>query len=274
MNLITALLFISCAPKTQKNYDLFEIIENDSTAASLEEFDRKVEVFGLYVYAESGVSDEKLLHVSSIWAELLDNDEDGNVDDEALLAELQAQEALMPIFNREGSRAEEALMDNYDGNGISAVLYDKEVDPDNIGVWPHDASVEELLHTINHVGHVAIYPEAFAIEPSSSLLSEALDEARGGQFEEVPSEYPSDSWFHYDDETCDYGCMAIEYLYWSIATHMGLINDDDVCEGISNEWELCTPEDLEETDVKIHSLITDSQYLLPQNAPDGEYLPN
>ena len=268
------LLFLfACASKSQKNYDAFNIVAHTSTVPAFEKFDRQVEVFELYVYAESGVSDDKLLHVSSIFAELLDNDENGSVDDELLLEELQAQEAFMPIFKREGSRAEDALMDHYDGQGISAVLYDGEVDPSNIGVWPYDASVEELLHTLNHVGHVAVYPEAFSIEPNSSLLSEALDEARGGQFETVPAEYPSNSWFHYDDETCDYGCMAIEYLYWSIATHMGFLEDPDICEGIYNEWELCTPAELEERDIKIHSLITNPEYLLPQNPPDGEYRP-
>ena len=76
-----------------------------------------------------------------------------------------------------------------------------------------------------------------------------------------------------DDETCDYGCMAIEYLYWSIATHMGFLEDPDICEGIYNEWELCTPTELEARDVKIHSLITNPEYLLPQTPPDGEYRP-
>jgi len=49
-----------------------------------------------------------------------------------------------------------------------------------VGHWGSDASVEEIMHTINHVGHLEIYPEAFGLEPDSSLLTEAMDIARGG----------------------------------------------------------------------------------------------
>lgn len=91
----------------------------------------------------------------------------------------------MGIFESESS--DEKFFDNYDGHGTSAVLYKNEMDYSNgVGHWGSDATVEEIMHTINAVGHVAIYPEAFAFEPDSSLLTEAMDIARGGQFLEVP----------------------------------------------------------------------------------------
>ena len=44
-------------------------------------------------------------------------------------------------------------------------------------------------NALTEVGHVHLYPDAFGLEPNSSLLSDAMDEARGGQFVEHPGEY-------------------------------------------------------------------------------------
>ena len=78
--------------------------------------------------------------------------------------------------------------------------------------------MEEVVHVINAIGHTNIYPSAFSVEPNSSLLTTAMDVARGGQFIQHPNNYPPEAWYHYDDYTCDYECMAIEYLYWCIVT--------------------------------------------------------
>jgi hypothetical protein len=129
------------------------------------------------------------------------------------------------------------------------------------------------VHVINVVGHTNIYPSAFSVQPNSSLLTEAMDVARGGQFIQHPGTYPEEAWYHYDDYTCDYECMAIEYLYWCIVTDMGILSDDQTCSGIANEWEPCTPELFEEMDTLMFSLINNSNYLLPQLAPDGNYCP-
>ena len=89
----------------------------------------------------------------------------------------------------------------------------------------------------------------------------------------IPEEQPEDAWYHYDDETCDYECMAIEYLYWAIVTMMGILNDSSTARGIANEWELYSPELLESKDARVHALITDAAYGIPLLAPDGNYCP-
>jgi len=71
-------------------------------------------------------------------------------------------------------------------------------------------------------------------------LAQAMDIARGGHFEEVPDSYPSGAWFIYGDETCDYECMMIEYLYWGIGTYLGYFDDDEICDDLSNEWKICS----------------------------------
>ena len=54
---------------------------------------------------------------------------------------------------------------------------------------------------------------------------------------------------------------------------MGILNDVTTCNGIANEWEPCTPELFEETDLMMHALINNSEFKLPQLAPDGNYCP-
>jgi hypothetical protein len=247
----------------------------NSNDPALAEFTKYVNVLDCFdIYAEGSISDEKVLHAAAIAAELLDNDENETVDDPLLKSQLQSNGALIPIFSQEGSNAENTFFTLYNGNGAAAVLYNNEMDPAQPGHWGSDASVEEVMHVINAVGHTNVYPSAFSIGVGSSLMTNAMDVARGGQFLTIPNPYPSEAWYHYDDQTCDYECMAIEYMYWSIVSWMGILNDPATCNGIANEWEPCSPALFQSTDVLMYNLITDPQYLLPQLAPDGNYCPN
>ena len=258
-----------------QNNVCFEIEPNPyPNSAYLGCFSKYIKVLDCFeIYAQSGVQDEKVLHVAAVAAELLDNDEDGIVDDPLLYSKLAEENALMPIFTYDGNSCMDDFEDHYNGDGVSAVLFRNEIDPNNPGHWGDDATVEEVVHTINHVGHVSLYPSYFNINPNSSVMSDAMDVARGGQFLNVPSNYPEEAWYHYDDWTCDYQCMAIEYMYWCIVTNMGILDDPQTCSGIANEWEPCTPELFQNTDVTMFNLITNPIHKLPQNAPDGNYCP-
>ena len=254
-----------------------EILPNPNTSSpAFQEFDRFIEVLGvLQFYAEPGVSDAQLLHAASIGAELLDNNEDGLIDDDALGEQLSNVNATMPLFLEEGSPAEEAMMDNFDDTFcVHAVLYSDEIAPDSPLDWFSEACLEEILHTINGCGHTELYPAIFALWPAgASQLAQAMDLARGGQFLGIPGSYPDEAWFHYSDVTCDYECMAIEYLYWALASNMGVLNTPEICEAIAEEWDLCSPELLASTDLMIYSIITNPLNKLPQLAPDGVYCP-
>ena len=244
-------------------------------------FSKYINVFDcIHIYAESSISDEKVLHAASIAAELLDNDEDGVIDDDNVKNELLSKYTILPLFAYEGSNAEDVLFDSFDDlmdeNNFcaGAVLYNNEIDPSSPGFWGYDASVEEVLHTINSCSHIEIYPDVFGLEPNSSQMSDAMDVARGGQFLTIPNNYPEEGWYHYDDWTCDYQCMAMEYLYWCIVTNMGLLDNNMICSGIYDEWELCTAEEFEAIDVLMHAVITNPAYKIPQLAPDGNYCSN
>jgi len=258
-----------------QNEVCFDVLDNPyPNDPALSSFTKYINVLDcIDIYAESQISDSKILHAAAIAAELLDNNEDGIVDDPAVEYYLRNLNTMMPIFNSEWSSGQDNVFDYYDGC-ISAALYRNEIDPSQPGHWGDDASVEEILHTINACGQLEVYPEAFGLDPNSSLMSDAMDIARGGQFLSVPNNYPEEAWYHYDDWTCDYQCMAIEYLYWCIVTDMGILNDTQTCNGIANEWEPCTPALFESTDIAMYSIVNDSQYKLPQLAPDGNYCPS
>jgi len=228
----------------------------------------------IHIYAESNISDEKVLHVASVAAELLDNNEDGTVDDLLIEASLTELNTIMPVFQSENGNSIDTFFDNLGDDGCTgAVLFRNEIDPNQPGHWGSDATVEEVLHTINSCGHVEVYPSLYALEPNSSYLTAAMDIARGGQFITMPNSYPDEAWYHYDDWTCEYDCMAMEYLYWCIVTYMGILSDAQTCAGISNEWEPCTPELFESTDTLMFNLVNDTENMLPQLAPDGNYCP-
>jgi hypothetical protein len=238
-------------------------------------FSKYVNVLGcIHIYAESNISDEKVLHVASVAAELLDNNEDGTVDDPLIEASLTELNTIMPVFQSENGNSIDTFFDNLGDDGCTgAVLFRNEIDPNQPGHWGSDATVEEVLHTINSCGHVEVYPSLYALEPNSSYLTGAMDIARGGQFITMPNSYPDEAWYHYDDWTCEYDCMAMEYLYWCIVTYMGILSDAQTCAGISNEWEPCTPELFESTDTLMFNLVNDTENMLPQLAPDGNYCP-
>ncbi len=54
------------------------------------DFNRKVVVFGIDIYAVAQVEDSKLLHAANIMAQYLDNDEDGNPDNQAVVDRMQS----------------------------------------------------------------------------------------------------------------------------------------------------------------------------------------
>jgi hypothetical protein len=276
MKKVLVLLFSLPLLVIAQNTVCFTIDPNPNTNdPALAPFTKYVDVLGCFsIYAESTISDAKVLHAAAVAAELLDNNEDGIVDDPLIETQLISENALMPLFSAEGSSVENTFFVNYNGDGVSAVLYNNEIDPTQTGHWGDDATVEEIMHTINHVGHTNVYPSAFSMGPNSSLMSAAMDVARGGQFMTIPNPYPAAAWYHYDDWTCDYECMAIEYIYWALVSYMGILDDPQTASGIANEWEPYNAALLQSMDVLMYALITDPAYKLPLLAPDGNYCPS
>ncbi|MDG2449056.1 MAG: hypothetical protein P8M34_05445, partial [Saprospiraceae bacterium] len=132
-----------------------------------------------------------------------------------------------------------------------------------------DAAIEEVWHIITHAGYAQAYPNVFG-EKEGTNLSKAMDLARGGRFISVPSPYPSEAWYTYDDTTCDYSCMATEYIYWAMSSILGA--QSNRLEEISQEWKLNTHEKVQNEDSSIYTLLTDVSYKFPSVLPDGTYM--
>ena len=233
----------------------------------MKSFNRKVEVFGIDIYARPKVKDRKLLHAANVMAQYLDNDEDGVVDDQKVLDKMIENKAYLVMWAKQTD-----LVRSFVRGRIGQDLGNEETNPDYVSsglTGRFDASLEEVLHIINNAGHSAAYPEAFG-KKIGSTLANAMDIARGGYFEKIPKSYPDDAWYTYNDKTCDYAsCQIIEYMYWALTSMLGA--QENRLNEINNEWTLNTRQKVEEIDTAIFSLLTKPTYKMPTVLPDGTY---
>lgn len=254
------------------------IPESGRLAPFREHFDRHVAVFGVEVIASPKTPKAKIVHAANVLAQYLDNDEDGTVDDPKIIEVLVKEGAFLMMFSTQ--REAERIFRRLDfetieraGFHIGQDLYGEETLPKGP---PHskkrgrfDASLEEVLHLVSNAYGI-VYPEAFSYEPGSQLTN-AMDLARGGTFKRIPRKYPEEAWYHYRDRTCDYECMAAEYLYWSLTTLLGGQDYPGRAEEIDHEWEVPTPTALRERDPAVVNLLEDPRFKLPRTLPDGSY---
>jgi len=222
-------------------------------------------VFGVYILASADVADDKLTHAAHVMASYIDNDEDGEPDAPEMVGTMVDREATLMMFatEREARRSgvfRSPSMDEIHGQD----LYDDETNEPG----RFDAALEEVLHLITSAGWAHTWPDELG-ESGGSELADAMDVARGGHYTEIPDSYPAAAWYHYDDRTCEYDCMATEYVYWALTSLLGA--QEDRCDELADEWELCTPEQVEQTDTAVYALLTDGRFPLPTVLPDGSY---
>ena len=134
-----------------------------------------------------------------------------------------------------------------------------------------DSTIEEVLHLVT-MGYCEAYPRVFGTLPGTEL-ADCLDRARGGHYPRVPRKYPEEAWFHYDDRSCEYGCMAVEYLYWGLTSLLGAQAEPQRGREISHEWKLNTAEKMRKGDPWLTALLTAEEYRWAKVLPDGDYSP-
>ena len=275
--------FVACrkAPKTPESCDFtnteednFTIVNNDDAPErSFNVFCKKVDVFGVYIYATENVSDMDLLHTANIMAQYLDNDEDSIVDNPLVLDKMLENQSVMVLFGKENSSKKRIFLrseNTLEGSYVFQDLYGSEIYPDWNLNSPFDATLEEVLHLITHSGFSKVYPSVFG-EEKGSEISNAMDKARGGQFDDVPSDYPSNTWYTYDDKTCEYNCQVTEYFYWALTSLLGAQDFPGRYDEIGHEWKANTPSLVESMDSEVYNILTDTLYKLPTVLPDGSY---
>ncbi len=265
-----------------------EIAEVPSKFSAFREMgcDRYVNVFGGHIFATPTTSEDRLSHAAGVLAQYLDNDEDGVPDNTSVLSQLVSRNVfiIMPGTQAEMEDLEMEMVEEA-GFRFGQDLYGEETKPDFLvngeinapdGGY-YDGALEEILHPITHYGYANAYPEAFGTKRGTNL-AKCMDAARGGYFERVPQDgpksgYPAEAWYHYTDETCDYGCMITEYIYWALTSILGTQDFPGRQEDLAVEWELNTRERVRTGDAAVYELLTDPQYRFPTKAPDGNYKP-
>ncbi|KGJ86479.1 alpha/beta fold hydrolase [Colwellia psychrerythraea] len=241
--------------------------EEGENSALEQVFSKKTSVFGIPIYGTEQTSDEAMLHAANVMAQYLDNDEDGQPDN-ALVVEHMLEQGATLIMTKDETEIE-TLFEKIPESEALQDLYASEVVLAGAGDG-FDATIEEVLHLITHVGYAGVYPEVFG-EVIGSEIANAMDIARGGQFETIPASYPDSAWYTYDDETCNYSCMVTEYVYWSLTSILGAQAGDERLAQINNEWQLNTLEKVQSKGLAVHALLTNAEYGLATSLPDGDY---
>ncbi len=243
----------------------FKIVAN--TDAGFKSFKKKVVVFGIDIYATSGVEDTKLLHAANVLAQYLDNDEDGKIDNQLVLDKMRANKVYLVIWKKQSD-----LNMNPPSGRLGQDLGNDETNPNYVSSGlkgRFDAALEEVLHLVNTTGHSYAYPSVFG-QKEGSEVAKAMDIARGGKFLTIPSSYPKNAWYTYSDKTCAYGnCQTMEYVYWALTSILGA--QKNRLSEIQNEWKLNTKEKVQNTDKAIYSILTNPKYKMPTVLPDGTY---
>ncbi len=242
----------------------FTIVANSDSG--MDSFNRKVVVFGVDVYAASGVEDSKLLYAANIMAQYLDNNEDGTADNQAVVDKMVENRAFLFMWKTEAD-----FPSNPPSDRVGQDLGNDETHPSFVPdgrTGTFDAGLEEVWHIITNAGYERLYPNVFGTQ-TGSAMSNAMDIARGGQFTTIPNPYPANAWYSYDDQTCDYGCQAGEYIYWTMSSILGA--QENRLGDIQHEWKLNTRTLVQSTDPAAYALLTDPQYKFPTVLPDGTY---
>ena len=172
------------------------------------------DVFGLKIFADASVPEQKLEHTANILYQYLDNDENGKVDNINVLQALINNNGGMIINATPQSEAiiepkYRHITEKYDFN--YSRLYINEIRPEGSafrqGSDQFDATLEEVLHMVTKQGYGFAYPSVFGLSEYSlpegeeiSLLSDAVRLSRGGINDRARGNYPEGAWYRRYDQ--------------------------------------------------------------------------
>ena len=258
-------------------------------------FTKGLTVFGISLLATSGVSDAKLLHAANVTAELLDNDENGTVDNTCVVAKLNDLSTYVTMYNTDSSEFNTDKLVDAEVTKMTSLGANETVDnyADNVS---HDASIEEIFHLITQYGYSNVYPTVFGeSNTSTATMAQAMDVARGSTTPQrdlsagdnstgwdynntdcstagsVDNTSNDKAWYFYADKTADYQTMQTEYMYWSVSSKFGMHDSAAGLTKASTEWCPNTKAKLLAQDPTIYNLIDNSTYAFPTVLPNASY---
>jgi len=250
------------------------------------------EAFGINVLGTQKAK-SKLSHVATVLAELLDNDNDGCVDDPNMMTALQAflkdmggfkgtifvqevkdvpegvQELMGPAAVLGGELNAEKLLNKAKLFTLQQ-LQPFEIKPQCTKAKQYtatcvDATQEELFHAITQYGYANAYKKIFGEVPPTlnSKIQLAMDKARGGKkILTTPStlaKYPTSAWYTNIDQSCNYnaddGCQVGEYIWFGFCSYSGLCEKLDGVAKYKNEFKYLKKSDLLAKDKLLSALF-------------------
>jgi hypothetical protein len=251
-----------------------ESVGKESPRGFSRTFGKRVDVFGIPVYATADTPDSKVLHAANVLAQYLDNDADGKPDHAQVHAMMKKNKAAMVMAATERSFERLDVHRYIPERTWDAMITQGLFGEETLPAWSRrgrfDATLEEVLHLITHAGYAYVYPEVFGEKPGTQI-AKAMDLARGGHFRRVPRSYPAGAWYTYDDRSCDYGCQVTEYIYWGLTSLLGAQDYPGRGRDIGEEWRLNTQKKVKQGDPTLYRLLTDPKYRFPMVLPDGKY---
>jgi hypothetical protein len=260
-----------------------------SSTAKSAGFTKGISIFGVNILATTGVSEEKLIHAANVMAELIDNDENGEVDNSCVVKKLNELEAFVSMYNEDESEISMEPLEKLGLESSSAGLGAFETTVNYESEGQHDASVEEIFHLITQFGYSKVYPEIFGESNESlSSLAKAMDVARGGRQTQLTNGAwiynnsdcanagkvggSTNAWYFYEDNTANYATMITEYIYWAVSSNFGMHASEAGRQKAQTEWCPHTKSKLQEQDPTVYNLINNSEYALPTSKmPTADY---
>jgi len=273
-----------------------------------------INVFGVSVVASPGVSEAGHVHAAAVLAQFLDNDADGVCDEQAVCDAMVKARATLTMHKDE----DEESSNGFTGSVVGSInlassgsadamqnLFDVETHPDSCALLPNrvctaasdtyeakpvpcgrackdapqfDASLEEVLHLVTHVGVVAVHPADFGEQKDSvsGAMYWALNGNCGWGYDGTYKEADQcKGTYAYDDESCDESCVCSEGVYWGLTTVLGAQNYSvGRTEQIQREWRTPTKASLAAANPALVALLTNTKQFpwLPTTLPDGRYM--
>ena len=154
---LTLFLSVLFAPNFTMGQNSLEITPTGSEPEGfVHVFSRKVEVFGVSIFATHDTPDKKLLHAANVLAQYLDNDADGIPDNKLVLKALKEHRGAVVMFatERAARRVDihqhipEVVWDRM----VLVGLFGEETHPGGAADGVFDATYEEVLHLITSAG--------------------------------------------------------------------------------------------------------------------------
>lgn len=250
-----------------------EFAEGSGWLSSCHKFTNVFGVVACFSEAAWTTSPAKCSHIANVMAQLLDNDEDGQVDDPDVLAEMLRRGAVLFVPATEDEMTIPPLMGQTQMSGLweaqpNSCMVPKfrgasQTDPRTWGaardtnagvdtgamscVLSRDATFEEMLHLITESAS-AVYPDLWG-QTSASKAGAAIEAANGncgnghsGNYIN-PSSTSCQGQYAYDDETCDSRCIIVEGIYWAVASFTGGLYTTNLAGFAEREWLMSTPDD-------------------------------